>query len=241
MPQTIVVGASSSRSRARLDPPERVAEVVGDRQHRVEHLAHRERVAPRRSDQLVLADHRARLRRGLGRDLDVRRQDRVRHPGAVADRGSPRAGPSRRRSLPPPPRSPRRAPRADRPRRRPRPRRRRRSGRAPDVASGLTSAALGDRTPLRRAARRRPRSTRRSRMSQLACRKRVGGADVDPVAVEADPVEPLADQRREDLALDRDLAVRRDQLEHRALEHVGAGVDLAARRSARARASRGTR
>ena len=40
-------------------------------------------------------------------------------------------------------------------------------------------------------------------------------------------VEAVADQGAENLSLDRDLAAGRDQIEHRALQHVGAGVDLA--------------
>jgi len=50
--------------------------------------------------------------------------------------------------------------------------------------------------------------------------------DVEPVAVQPEPEEaPLLDEPRKDLALDRDGHVRRDQLQHLALEHVEPGVD----------------
>ena len=55
---------------------------------------------------------------------------------------------------------------------------------------------------------------------------RLGRADVEPVARQGDPVDGLLlDELREDLALDRDGAVGRDQLEHVRLEHVQARVD----------------
>src|SRR5262249_4198407 len=54
----------------------------------------------------------------------------------------------------------------------------------------------------------------------------IGGPDVDPVALQADPVELLADQLGEDLALDRDRPAPRDLVQDRALQQVGAGVDL---------------
>ena len=54
----------------------------------------------------------------------------------------------------------------------------------------------------------------------------LGGADVHPVALQPAPVEPVADEARKDLPLDRDRPSGRDQIQHRALEHVGAGADL---------------
>ena len=45
-------------------------------------------------------------------------------------------------------------------------------------------------------------------------------------------MQSVADQTREDVALDRDLLPGRDQIEHRALQHVHAGVDLARHRLA---------
>ena len=42
----------------------------------------------------------------------------------------------------------------------------------------------------------------------------LGGADVQPVALRGEAVQARADQRRQDLALDRDVALGRDQLEH---------------------------
>src|SRR3954451_366179 len=56
--------------------------------------------------------------------------------------------------------------------------------------------------------------------------KAIRRPDVDPVALQPDPVEPLADQAWEDLSLDRDLLGRRDLFEHRALEQIAARVDL---------------
>ena len=53
----------------------------------------------------------------------------------------------------------------------------------------------------------------------------LGRPDVEPVGVGGEAEEPLADELRPDLALDRDVAVGRDEVEHRALEHVGAGRD----------------
>src|SRR5262249_16894246 len=42
----------------------------------------------------------------------------------------------------------------------------------------------------------------------------VGRPDVDPVAVEPDPVQTVADELRKDLALDRDRPLRGDPLEY---------------------------
>src|SRR3954453_12836255 len=50
----------------------------------------------------------------------------------------------------------------------------------------------------------------------------LGGAEVEPVGVGREPVQPRTDEPRPDLALDRDLAVGLDEVEHPALEHVGA-------------------
>ena len=50
-------------------------------------------------------------------------------------------------------------------------------------------------------------------------------ADVQPIGVGGVAEEPLADELRPDLALDRDVAIGRDEVEHLALEHVGAGGD----------------
>ena len=54
----------------------------------------------------------------------------------------------------------------------------------------------------------------------------LGGADVHPVTLQPVTVQPLAHQVREDLPLDRDHLAWRDRVDHAALEHVGAGVDL---------------
>ena len=51
------------------------------------------------------------------------------------------------------------------------------------------------------------------------------GADVEPGAALREGVEALADERGEDLALDRDRATGGDARQHVRLEHVGAGVD----------------
>ena len=54
----------------------------------------------------------------------------------------------------------------------------------------------------------------------------VRGPDVEPVAGERNPVDRLLlDEKRKDLALDRNGAARRDQVEHVRLEHVQARVD----------------
>src|SRR5271165_4433782 len=52
-----------------------------------------------------------------------------------------------------------------------------------------------------------------------------GRADVEPVALRRVAVEAVADEPWPHLALDRDVALGRHQLEHLALEHVGAGAD----------------
>ena len=54
-------------------------------------------------------------------------------------------------------------------------------------------------------------------------------------------VEAVADQRREDLALERHRPAGRDAVEHLALQHVGAGVDQAAVDRARLGFSRNSR
>ena len=55
---------------------------------------------------------------------------------------------------------------------------------------------------------------------------RLGRPDVEPVAGERDPVDrALRREPREHLALDRDAAFRRHELEHLRLEHVEPGVD----------------
>ena len=54
----------------------------------------------------------------------------------------------------------------------------------------------------------------------------LGCADVHPVALEAQTVEALPHEPREDVALDRDRAPGRDQVHDGSLEHVGAGVHL---------------
>ena len=54
----------------------------------------------------------------------------------------------------------------------------------------------------------------------------LGRPDVEPVGLAVgEAAQPALGEHRPDLALDRDVAVRRDQVEHRALEHVGAGAD----------------
>ena len=53
----------------------------------------------------------------------------------------------------------------------------------------------------------------------------LGRPDVEPVGVGREGEEPVADEPRPDLALDRDVAVGRDEVEDAALEHVGAGAD----------------
>ena len=53
----------------------------------------------------------------------------------------------------------------------------------------------------------------------------LGRPDVEPVGLGGEAEEALADEPRPDLALDRDVAIGRDEVEHRALEHVGAGRD----------------
>ena len=55
--------------------------------------------------------------------------------------------------------------------------------------------------------------------SARACRCRASSAAV------GEAVQPVADEPRPHLALDRDVGVGRDQVEHAALEHVGAGRD----------------
>ena len=52
------------------------------------------------------------------------------------------------------------------------------------------------------------------------------GSYVHPVPIQAATVRPSPTRRGKDLALDRDGHVGRDQVEHRALKEVGAGVDL---------------
>ena len=53
----------------------------------------------------------------------------------------------------------------------------------------------------------------------------LGRADVQPVALRGKAVEALADQQRPHLALDRDVAIGRHELEDLALQHVRAGAD----------------
>ena len=71
----------------------------------------------------------------------------------------------------------------------------------------------------------------------------LGRADVDPVGVARHRVEAarLLEHARERLALDRDRQPLGDALQHRRLEHVGAGVDPVGGRLALAAASRRTR
>ena len=71
-----------------------------------------------------------------------------------------------------------------------------------------------------------PCATVPSRMSKVPCEVALGRADVEPVAVGHVAVEAVADEPREDVALDRGGLLGLEQVEHRALEHVGAGRDV---------------
>ena len=105
----------------------------------------------------------------------------------------------------------------------------------PIVAPGLhdARAARCARGPRRRCpppGRRRPGA--RARASHVALEDvegrlevALGRPDVEPVAARREAPQAVADQLGEDLALDRDVAPRGDQIEHVALEDVGAGVD----------------
>ena len=55
----------------------------------------------------------------------------------------------------------------------------------------------------------------------------LGRPDVEPVALADVAVQALADEPREHVALDRGRLLGREQVEHRALEHVDAGGDVA--------------
>src|SRR5258707_7273276 len=66
----------------------------------------------------------------------------------------------------------------------------------------------------------------------------LGRADVHPVALGGVAVEALAHQPRPDLTLDRDVPLRRHQVEDLPLEHVGTGTDQRAAGPARIHAAR---
>ena len=180
-------------------------------------------------DRDALAEHRAAARR--------RRRRRSRTPAATmqsrsyaarADLGAVAARPSARRARPR--RPSRRRPsttsdadvraRGDRARRA----RRRPAGRCARRRLHVVGDRQVSRAPRRsatRGPRRCPRGCRRSpagsaRASRCPSSRRVG---VRAVA------GPWPTSARPDLALDRDVAAGRDQVEHRALQHVGAGGD----------------
>ena len=107
---------------------------------------------------------------------------------------------------------------------RPRPGRRRRAGRAwrRDERRQLGS------TSVKSAPSASPTSVWKMPLEHVAVRLeiRLGRADVEPVPRQRDPEHgAFVGEPREDLALDRDGATRRDEVEHLGLEHVEAGVD----------------
>ena len=116
--------------------------------------------------------------------------------------------------------------------------------RALDAAAGAddavrTTAPSGRRWRRARAGRSATAGRTPSRRSRLAWQVLVGPAGVEPVVVGGQREQrAVGDHGRERLPLDRHPPAGRDAVEHRRLEHVGAGVDEVGRRRRRAAASR---
>ena len=112
---------------------------------------------------------------------------------------------------------------------------------ASTLASGSTFAASSTKSPA--PSSRAPAAGLDAPLEDVPARLQValGGADVHPVAIQPVTEQALADEPREDLALDRDHPARRDQVDHARLQHVGAGVHLVGVDLAPGPASRGTR
>ena len=151
------------------------------------------------------ADHSA-FEARAGRHFDPGAEDRAARPAPPPRPRSRRAGPIRR----PPPR-PRPGSRAD-------------HGPRTRAASVAISAPGATSRP----GRGRLDPGLDPALEDVPARLQVAlrGADVHPVPLQAQAMQPVPDQPREDIALDRDLLAGRNQLEHRALQDIHAGVDL---------------
>ena len=212
IPQTIIPPGLGRLEPGGLDPPERVAKVIGEREDVVELVAGVDRAdlgEPDHAQDLRLDDPRragsgpprrsrrrprsARPRRPrcpnrrrLRADRDAGGEDRAADLGARPDPRSPRAAPT-----------PRPPPRADPSDARPRARRAR-----PTRASGATSAPVGDERPPR------PVELGRSRPCPRGCPSSPAGSApgcrCPSSSRRAASRRGPADQPREDLALDRD-------------------------------------
>ena len=94
----------------------------------------------------------------------------------------------------------------------------------PDVRPRHEAVLVNERAGL--VARRERGVTRPAEQVPGGLEVALGRPDVDPVAGRLEAVQAVAHQRREDLALERHRAARRDRgLDQVALDHVGAGVD----------------